>query len=203
MTSPMDRLVVPAARPFQKVQRAGVMPYPLELVNPGSLVRPGPIGRLVRAALGALCLYALWQILRFAETTLAEPFSSLDNLAFLLFAPLCIINYVVNIGFSKSWGHRPLIVSLAALALAAGVAYLITGSFDSPVFGLPLTLWLGYFYAHLGLAFVLSALIATPGCEMRSIPEILGRVSGRQSEEHHCPAAFITKIDEWEQSRLR
>ncbi len=175
---------------------------PLELLDPGSLARPGPLGRLVRFALGALCLFALWDIVQHAETTITQPFSSLDNLALLILAPLCIFNYVVNIGFSKSWGFRPLAVSLAILALAAGIALLISGSFDHPIFGVPLILWLGYFYGHLGIAFILSAVIATPGCEMRSIPELIGRASGKASEEHHCPAAFIGKIDEWELKRL-
>ena len=167
----------------------------LELVDAGSLTRPGPYGRLVRFALGALCLYALWQIL--------QPFSSLENLFSLAIAPLCVFNYVVNIGFSKSWGKRPLAFSLLLLAVSAGVAFLISGSLDHPVFGVPLILWLGYFYAHLGLAFVLSAVIATPGCEMRSIPELIGRARGIASEEHRCPAALITRIDEWESRRQR
>ena len=175
---------------------------PLELVDAGSLIRPGPVGRLVRFVLGALCLYALWQVLLFAETTIAHPFSSLDNLALLIAAPLLIVNYVVNIGFSRSWGRRPLITSLIVLAVSAGIAFLTTGTFDSPVFGIPMILWLGYFYTHLGVSFVLSALIATPGCEMRSIPEILGRLRGKPSEQHHCPASLITKVDEWERGRV-
>jgi hypothetical protein len=174
---------------------------PLELVGAGSLTRPGPIGRVVRFALGALCLYALWEIVLYANITTAQPLSTLDSRFLVLLAPLCIINYVVNIGFTKSWGHFPLVVSLIALGASAGGAFLTTGSFDSAIFGVPLNLWLAYFYGHLGVAFVLSALIATPGCEMRSIPGLFGRVRGRPSEEHHCPAAFITKIDEWEQSR--
>ena len=32
---------------------------PLQLVEQGSLDRPGPIGRVVRVALGILCSYAL------------------------------------------------------------------------------------------------------------------------------------------------
>lgn len=174
---------------------------PLELVEPGTLIRPGPIGRLVRLSLGALCLYAFVELFYYAEWTTTQPFSSLDNRILLFLAPLCIFNYVVNIGFSKSWGQRPLIASLAGLGLFGIAAFLTTGSFDSPILGIPLNLWLGYFYGHLGLSFVLSALIATPGCEMRAIPELFGRMSGKPSEEHHCPAAFITKIDEWEHSR--
>lgn len=174
---------------------------PIKLVDSGTLVRPGPIGRFVRLVVGIACLYALWEIIRFSNVASAQPFSTLDTRITLLFAPLCLLNYVVNIGFSKSWGHRPLLASLMTLGALAGIGFIITDSLDNRFFGIPLNLWLGYFYAHLGLSFILSAFIATPGCEMRAIPELFGRMSGKPSEEHHCPAAFISKIDEWEQSR--
>ena len=176
---------------------------PLELVVPGTLVRPGPVGRLTRLGLGAFCLYAVGNIVLDAEAIVARPFSSLDNLIVLIVFALFAFNYVVNIGYSKSWGRRPLVVSLVVLGLSASVAFLVSGTPDGPIFGVPLTLWLGYFYAHLGIAFVLAALIATPGCEMRSIPEVFGRVTGNLSQEHYCPATFITKIDAWEQQRLQ
>ncbi len=173
---------------------------PLELVDPGTLDRPGPIGRLVRLVVGIACLYALWEIIRFANVASAQPFSTLGTRITLLFAPLCLLNYVVNIGFAKSWGHRPLLASLVTLSVLAGIGIVITDSPDNRFFGIPLNLWLGYFYAHLGLSFVLSAVIATPGCEMRAIPELLGRLRGKPSEEHRCPATFISRIDEWEHS---
>ena len=174
---------------------------PLELVDAGSLARPGPVGRMTRLALGALCLYALWEIVHSAGVTSTQPFSTLDNRLLVLLAPLCIFNYVVNIGFARSWGHRPLMISLVVLAVSALAAWLFSGELDSPVFGITLNLWLAYFYAHLGISFVLAALMATPGCEMRAMPELLGRMRGTPSEEHHCPAAFITRIDEWERRR--
>ena len=174
---------------------------PLELVDPGSLVPPGPIGRLVRLCLGGLCLYVLGELIYHGEWTTTRPFSSLDNRFLVLLAPLCIFNYVVNIGFTKSWGYRPLLASLIVLGAFGAAAFLITGSFDSPILGVPLNLWIGYFYGHLGFSFLLSALIATPGCEMRAIPQLFGRLSGKPSEEHVCPAAFITRIDEWEHGR--
>ena len=173
----------------------------LELVAEGSLEKPGPIGRLVRLALGIACLYALFSIVRYADISINQPFSSLDNLALLILVPFYALNYVVNIGFSKSWKQWPLIASVTSLVLLAGAGFLFTGSLDNQIFGIPLVLWLGYFYTHLGLSFVLAAFIGTPGCEMRSIPEILGRISGKPSEEHHCPAGFITAIDEWELNR--
>jgi predicted transporter len=155
----------------------------------------------MRLAFGVLCLYVLWELFYYREWTSTQPVSSLDNRFLVLLAPLCIANYVVNIGFSKSWEYRPLMVSIVVLGVLGGIAFVVSGGLDSPILGIPLNLWLGYFYGHLGLAFVLSALIATPGCEMRAIPELFGRMRGKPSEEHHCPAAFITKIDEWEHSR--
>ncbi len=173
----------------------------LELVAAGSLKRPGPIGRLVRLSLGVFCLYAFYELYYYLEQTTTQPLSSLDNRVLLLLGPLCLFNYVVNIGFTKNWGQLPLIISLAVLVLSAGAAYLVSGSFDSPIFGVPLNLWFAYFYGHLGVSFVLAAIIATPGCEMRSIPELIGKARGTVSNEHHCPVGFITGIDEWEHGR--
>ena len=72
---------------------------------------------------------------------------------------------------------------------------------DHPLFGAALWAWLVYFFAHLGVSFILSAIIATPGCEMRAIPHLFGKISGRAVAEHHCPASFITGIDAWESKR--
>ena len=174
----------------------------LRLVSAGTLARPGPIGRLFRLVLSILCLYVFGEIFYYWSWTTAEPFSTLDNRALLLLAPLCVFNYVVNIGFTKSWGVHPLLFSIVILLVFGGIALLLSGSIDSPIFGITLNLWFAYFYGHLGLSFVLAAIIATPGCEMRAIPELAGRASGRVTEEHHCPAGFITQLDEWEHRRF-
>ncbi len=175
---------------------------PLELVDAGILLRPGPIGRMLRVVLGILCLYALVVTIIYASSTTIHPIQSLPNRAPIFLGPLCVFNYVINIGYSKSWGQKPLIVSSVVLGLFAIVSYAATGSFDSPILGLPLNLWLGYFYAHLGLSFVSAGVLATPGCEMRSLPKLLSRHSVTPVKEHHCPVSFITKIDDWEHRRL-
>ena len=174
---------------------------PWALVSAGTLARPGPIGRLFRFVLGVLCLYVFGEVFYYWEWTTAEPFSTLDNRFLLLLAPLCVFNYVVNIGFTKSWGQRPILFSVIALVLIGCIALLISGSFDSPILGIPLNIWFTYFYGHLGLSFVLAAIIATPGFEMRAMPEFVGKATGHASAEHHCPAGFITQVDEWEQRR--
>jgi hypothetical protein len=171
----------------------------LQLTPAGTLARPGPIGRLVRLALGILCLLALWTLVVNAARIIQLPFSSLGELALLLVIAICSFNYVVNIGFSMNWGYRPLAVSLGLLIAAFATSYVFAGKVDSSIAGIPLWLWLAYFYAHLGSSFVLAAILATPGCEARAFPELLGRISGTPAREHPCPVALISRLDAWEQ----
>ena len=174
---------------------------PLELVEQGSLERPGPIGRLTRLALGLVCAYALRELILHRVSITSTPVSELPNLALMVLAALFIINYVVNIGFGRSFGRWPSYVSIGAALLFAALSWLAFGTANHPMFGVALWLWLAYFYLHLGVSFVLAAAIATPGCEMRAIPELYGRITARETEEHHCPAAFITRIDAWERGK--
>ena len=175
---------------------------PLELVEEGSLDRPGPIGRVVRLALAILCSYALYELLVYRETIIATPISVLANFTVMVLAALFIINYVVNIGFGKSFGRWPSYISIAVILIVAAMSWLAFGTPNHPMLGMVFWLWLVYFYLHLGVSFVLAAAIATPGCEMRAIPELFGRLTGRTVAEHHCPASFITKIDAWERGRV-
>lgn len=174
---------------------------PLELVEEGSLARPGPVGRLVRLLVGAACMFALYELVLYRESIVQAPISALPNIAIMVIATILIINYVVNIGFGKSWGRWPSYVLVGSTLLVAAVAWLIFGTPNHALHGAVLWAWMVYFFAHLGASFVLAAIIATPGCEMRAIPELVGKMSGRHAAEHHCPAAFINKIDEWERNR--
>ncbi len=174
---------------------------PLQLVEQGSLERPGPIGRLVRLALGLACAYALHELVLYRVSIISTPVSVLPNFSVMVLAAILIINYVVNIGFGRSFGRWPSYISIAAALLLAALSWVAFGTPDHPVLGTALWIWLGYFYLHLGVSFVLAAAIATPGCEMRAIPELVGRIMARETAEHHCPASFITRIDAWERGR--
>ncbi len=174
---------------------------PLQLVNEGTLKPPGPVGRQVRMSMGFACFYALYILVLHIQSIIQTPVSVLPNIALLVFAAIIIINYVVNIGFGKSWGRWPSYFSIGAALLLAAMAWLAFGTPDHPLFGTAFWAWLVYFFAHLGVSFILSAIIATPGCEMRAIPHLFGKISGRAVAEHHCPASFITKIDAWESKR--
>jgi hypothetical protein len=171
---------------------------PLQLVGAGSFERPGPVGRLVRLSLGIACLYGLYELILHHQSIIERPVSVLPNLAIPVIVALLIINYVVNIGFGRSWGRWPSNVSVVVGMALAFLGWMLLGTPNHPVLGFALWLWLVCFCAHLGISFLLAALIATPGCEMRSIPELLGRISGRVTKEHHCPAALISRVDIWE-----
>ena len=175
----------------------------LELVEEGSLTRPGPIGRLVRLVLGTLCLYGLWQLLEVSPSFIERPVELLPNLSLMILVVLCVFNYVVNIGFGKDWNNNPLIFALSLLLIVATVSFLLTGNPGSTFLGVLIVLWMGYCYAHLGVSFILAAILATPGCEMRAIPELLGRLAKSEIKEHHCPSSIISGIDRWESGRKK
>ncbi len=162
----------------------------------GSLQRPGPIGRLVRLAMGVFLAWIVWQLaFRYGVSGLTQPAAWF----WIVFA-LGLAPYVVNIGFGVTWGAWPRIAGGLLLAAGAAVGYFQ----DDTVIGQPLwaatLVFMTYIYVHLGISFLLSALLATPGCEMRAIPHLIGIVRGKSSDEHYCPG-FIDNVDRWERER--
>ena len=113
---------------------------------------------------------------------------------------LWLLPPVVNLGFGRSWKNRPRIVVLLACAGAILVDLFVYGQIWGPPLGAVVYAVTVYTFAHLGLSFVLATLLATPGCEMRAIPDLIGRLTGRTAQEHHCPG-FIQPIDDWEARR--
>ncbi len=62
-------------------------------------------------------------------------------------------------------------------------------------------IWQLYLSTHLGLAFLVSAVIATPGCEMRAFHHFYSLVTGNATKEHLCPVGPLHPIDQWEAAR--
>ena len=111
-----------------------------------------------------------------------------------------VFSYVVNIGYTRTWGLWPqLIISLAIIIFAA-FNLIRWRSIWGPLLGWFILFWLAYVYGHLGISFILAGVLATPGCEMRAIPDFWARISGRESKEHCCPG-FIGQVDRWEEDR--
>jgi hypothetical protein len=168
--------------------------------EPGSLRKPGFIGRAVRFAFGAWLLWALYTLLRYGWIILVDttPPSRIEWWLFIILA-FWLTPYVVNIGFTRNWWRAPQVVVVAAAALAIVIDLAVYGTWWAPPVGLFALAWLVYFSAHLGLSFVLSALIATPGCEMRAFPHLWTLTTGHSTKEHYCPGA-LDRIDRWEAS---
>jgi hypothetical protein len=112
-----------------------------------------------------------------------------------------LVSYIVNIGYSRSWNKWPAAVSMFLILIAAGINYALYESLEGYITAVVLHFWLLYIFSHLGLAFVLSAVIGTPGCEMRSFHHLYSLMTGNQTKEHHCPIGPLQAIDKWEQIR--
>ena len=174
----------------------------LKLDEPGSLPRPGPIGRVVRLGFGLLCLYYIYGLLQVTDNLI-------DNNGHIraviwngIFFGLFLVSYVVNIGFSRAWKKWPAIVSAAALAIVAGVGYGMAGTVETTLLARSIWVWEMYIFSHLGLAFLIAAVIGTPGCEMRAFHDSYSRLTGVATKEHVCPVGPLHPIDQWE-ARLR
>lgn len=171
-----------------------------EFEESGSLERPGPIGRLVRLLLGAFSVYVTIAVIS-GDPSQASVLPSNAGFWIGVAVGLRVFPYVINIGFTRDWGWRPLI-AIALLAVAAAASGLVF--FDriwAPPVAWLIYVWLLYTYGHLGLSFLLAALLGTPGCEMRAVPDLFARISGRQALEHHCPIGPLSPIDRWESRR--
>lgn len=170
----------------------------LKLDEPGTLTRPGPIGRVVRLLFGVLCI---WYVAALSDVTnnLIDANGNIRPLVWNGILPgVFLISYVINIGYSRNWRKWPAIVSAGVLATLAGFGYVSSGSVETPILARVTWLWELYLFTHLGLSFVLSGLIGTPGCEMRALHDLYSRLSGNPTKEHHCPVGPLSSIDKWE-----
>ena len=178
-----------------------LMSTKLNLVTPGSLVRPDPVGRLVRLVFGLLFLNFLWKVFQTRTDLLSSTLAGLIELSIGIVIALVVFNYVVNIGFSRDWRRIPQIVIALLFVLAALIGWLQYGSIWAQPMGAVAFVWLVYVYAHLSVSFLLSAILATPGCEMRAIPHLVSLITGRETGEHYCPGGPLHRIDLWEAGR--
>lgn len=170
----------------------------LKLDEPGTLPRPGPIGRIVRLAFGILCLWYVHGLLHVSGDFINANGSIRPVVWNGIFPGLFLISYVVNIGYSRAWKKYPAMISAAVLAAMAGVGYLAAGTIETNLLARPLWVWEFYLFSHLGLAFVVAGVIGTPGCEMRAFHHLYSRLTGVPTREHHCPVGPLRSIDRWE-----
>jgi len=175
----------------------------LKLDEPGTLPRPGPVGRLARLLLGALCLYYAYTLIIIVGNIML-PSGSIHPVLWNGVIPgLFLVSYVVNIGYSRAWKKWPAIVSASALAGVALVGYLVSGTAETVTLARLIWGWELYVLGHLGSAFLIAAFIGTPGCEMRAFHDLFSRVTGVPTKEHYCPVGPLHPIDQWEARHRR
>jgi hypothetical protein len=175
----------------------------LKLDDPGSLPRPGPIGRIVRMAFGVLCLWYVTNLIQTGSSLLDSDGHIKSIIWNGVLIGLFLISYVINIGFSKAWKKWPALVSAGMLLLIAGFGFLTQGSIETKLLARVIWVWELYLFSHLGFAFVISSIIGSVGCEMRAFHELYSRFTGVPTKEHYCPIGPLHSIDQWENERLQ
>jgi hypothetical protein len=156
----------------------------LKLDEPGSLPRPGPLGRLVRLALGIACAWYVQGLIDISSRLI----DSGGHIASVLWNAtgigLFLISYVINIGFSRSWKKWPAFVSAALFLVVAGSSYFTAGIIETQLLARTMWVWSAYLYTHLGLY-------------------LYSRITGIPTKEHYCPVGPLHPIDQWEAGRPR
>lgn len=173
----------------------------LKLDKPGTLPKPGPLGRIARLGFGALCGWYVVMLVGVTDSLIGEDGHIRAAVWNGIIPAIFLVSYVVNIGFSRAWKKRPAVVSLIVLGAVAGLGFFLSGVIETDMLARSIWLLELYVFTHLGLSFLISAVIGTPGCEMRALHDLYSRISGVPTQEHHCPIGPLHPIDQWESKR--
>ncbi len=173
----------------------------LKLDEAGTLTPPGPVGRLVRLLFGALCVWYVTGLIDVQDSLVDQQGHVRAFIWNGILPGLFLVSYVINIGFSRAWKKWPAIASAGVFLAVAAYGMLSAGSVETVLLARTIWIWSFYLFTHLGLAFLLSALLGTPGCEMRAFHDLYSRLSGKATKEHHCPVGPLSAIDRWEAGR--
>ena len=152
----------------------------------------------MRLGLGSLCLWYVFSLIQVAGNLFDRDGHIRPVVWNGVIIGLSLVSYIVNIGFSRAWKKWPAFISAAVFLLIAGAGYLTQGRIESSLFAHMIWGWELYLFAHLGLAFLVSGIIATPGCEIRAFHDLYSRLTGLPAKEHYCPIGPLHSIDQWE-----
>ena len=173
----------------------------LKLDESGSLPRPGPIGRLVRLAFGLVCIWYVFVLIAVSGDLMSGQGGIRPVVLNGVLIGLFLVSYIINIGYSRPWKKWPALVSAGVFLALAGFGYVTKGTIETNVLAHAVWAWEVYLFLHLGAAFMIAALIGTPGCEMRAFHDLYSRLTGIPTKEHYCPIGPLNSIDRWEAGR--
>ncbi len=168
----------------------------------GSIEPPRIIGRIVRLVLGVICFDLVRQIVDDIPGMIERgwPVNPVDICT--IFLGFYLLRPVLNLGFTLKNNYWAQVLIFTTALVIFIYEWLSGGPMFGKVFTAFLMFWMTYVFGHLGISFVLSAIIKTPRCEMRAIPHLWTILTGKNSYEHHCPG-FIRNINEWESRHFR
>ena len=175
----------------------------LKLDEPGSLPRPGPIGRLLRLVFGLICSWYVFRLVGVAGDLMSGGTHIRPIVWNGVFIGLFLISYVINIGYSRAWKKWPALISGVVFLTLAGIGYVAQGTIETDLLARAVWAWEIYLFSHLGGAFMIASAIGTPGCEMRAFHNLYTRITGIPTKEHYCPVGPLNPIDQWEARRSK
>ncbi len=175
----------------------------LKLDEPGSLPRPGPIGRLLRLVFGLICAWYVFRLVWVAGDLMSGDTHIRPIVWNGVLIGLFLISYIINIGYSRAWKKWPALISGVVFLALAGIGYVAQGTIETDLLARAVWAWEIYLFSHLGAAFVIASVIGTPGCEMRAFHNLYSRITGNPTKEHYCPVGPLNPIDQWEARRFK
>jgi hypothetical protein len=164
------------------------------------LLAPRLLGRVGRLIFGLWSLYFVREAITYWEFFVESP-QVLDQVGYLMGVALAfwLMPDVINIGINRRWKRRSQIVWLIVALLAIAANLIFIGDWWGPLLGWTIWLMAVFVHLYLGASHVLSAIIGTPGCEMRSLPHLRAILGGSKVEMVVCPGHW-TAFDSWEAS---
>lgn len=175
-----------------------------DFVAAGTIPRIGPIGRLARIISGALTLGITFLLADDARRAI-EGWDGVSAGAYPMWIGIAILfyflPYAISTAVGRDWGYRPLIVVLSGAVVAALVGWAVAGSAWGPVPFAYLVIVAAALALEIGVAFIIQAVLATPGCEVRAYADLWSRITGRPVNERACLNPAYRRLDAWEARR--
>ncbi len=133
-----------------------------DFVQPGTIPRPLKIGRAGRLLFGVGALYYFaWLII--GRESLIDP-SSIDlGLWVGVFFAFYYLPDLFVVGLSRPWGRWPQAAALAIVMVLVAADFAVYGSGWAPPLAWAIYTFTAFYYALIGVAFLLAAFLAVPG----------------------------------------
>jgi hypothetical protein len=146
------------------------------------VVRPGPVGLLIRVVLGAASVYTLTELITkwdiFRDLNLIE-----SDFCFITLFTLCLLPDVFNIGLRRRWGAWPIVVFVTVAIAIGSVGYFAAGE----IWTTALAAWVYagdlLVFGALVVSFPVAIATRTPGCEFNALPRLVARLRGTADED--------------------